>query len=54
MHDSNDHLSLRQAVETDEVLLFNWANDPVVRKWSYSKTSISLCDHKKMVQEKVK
>lgn len=53
MHDSNGHLSLRQATKTDEVLLFEWANDPVVRQWSFSQASISFNDHKKWFREKL-
>tara|TARA_B100000315_G_scaffold175348_1_gene163860 strand:+ start:841 stop:1314 length:474 start_codon:yes stop_codon:yes gene_type:complete len=46
MDDINNHLSLRKVIYTDESLLFNWANDPDVRKWSFSKNIISLDEHK--------
>ena len=46
MDDLKNHLSLRKVIYTDESLLFNWANDPDVRKWSFSKNVISLDEHK--------
>ena len=42
MDDSNNHLSLRKVIKTDEILLFDWTNDPDVRKWSFNKNSITL------------
>lgn len=36
---------LRKATEEDMDLLFNWCNDPVVRKNSFSTTEISYAEH---------
>ena len=41
----NNHLSLREASKSDKVLLFDWANDPEVRKWSFNQDPISLAEH---------
>jgi len=38
-------LSLRKVNKNDEGLLFNWANDSEVRKWSFNKKSITLYEH---------
>ncbi len=43
---SKEILLLRKANINDESLLFNWANDPDVRKWSFNKKIISLSEHK--------
>lgn len=46
MDDSNNHLSLRKVIKTDKNLLFKWANDPEVRKWSFSNNAITKSEHK--------
>ena len=43
---SKDALSLRKVNKKDESLLFNWANDFDVRKWSFNKKRITLDRHK--------
>ena len=53
MDDSNNHLSLRKVIYTDEILLFNWINDPDVRKWSFNKDSITLDEHKVWFKQKL-
>ena len=52
MDDSNNHLSLRKVIKTDEILLFDWTNDPDVRKWSFNKNSITLDVHKIWFKQK--
>ena len=52
MDDSNNHLSLRKVIKTDENLLFDWTNDPDVRKWSFNKNSIILDVHKIWFKQK--
>ena len=52
MDDSNNHLSLRKVIKTDEILLFDWINDPDVRKWSFNKNSITLDVHKIWFKQK--
>ena len=49
---SNKDLSLRKVTKTDEILLFNWTNDPDVRKWSFNKNSIKLDEHKIWFKQK--
>lgn len=46
MDDSNNHLSLRKVINTDEDLLLIWANDPVVRKGSFNKDAITKDEHR--------
>lgn len=46
MEISCDHLSLRKVIKNDEELLYTWANDPVVRSWSFNKDPITLDEHK--------
>ena len=46
MKTSCSFFSLRKVTEGDMDLLFKWANDPVVRKWSFSKQPITLEEHK--------
>ena len=53
MSDSSNHLSLRKVIKADEVLLYNWANDPDVRKWSFKNKSISLNEHKNWFENKL-
>ena len=53
MNDSNNHLSLRKVIKTDEILLFDWTNDPDVRKWSFKKKSIALDVHKIWFKQKL-
>jgi len=52
MDDSNNPLSLRKVIKTDEILLFDWINDPDVRKWSFNKNSITLDVHKIWFKQK--
>ena len=52
MDDSNNNLSLRKVIKTDEILLFDWTNDPDVRKWSFNKNSITLDVHKIWFKQK--
>ena len=52
MDDSNNHLSLRKVIKTDEILLFDWINDPDVRKWTFNKNSITLDVHKIWFKQK--
>ena len=52
MDDSNNHLSLRKVIKTDEILLFDWTNDPDVRKWSFNKNSITVDLHKIWFKQK--
>jgi UDP-2,4-diacetamido-2,4,6-trideoxy-beta-L-altropyranose hydrolase len=52
MDDSNNHLSLRKVIKTDDILLFDWTNDPDVRKWSFNKNSITLDVHKIWFKQK--
>ena len=52
MDESNNHLSLRKVIKTDEILLFDWINDPDVRKWSFNKNSITLDVHKIWFKQK--
>ena len=54
MDDSNNNLSLRKVIKTDEILLFDWTNDPDVRKWSFNKNSITLDVHKIWFKQKLK
>ena len=42
---------LRQATEADMDLLFQWANDPIVRKSSFSTSEISYEEHKEWYQK---
>ena len=39
MDDTNNNLLLRKVIKTDESLLFDWTNNPDVRKWSFNKYS---------------
>ena len=52
MGNSKNHLSLRKVIYTDEILLFNWINDPDVRKWSFGKHFIKLDEHTKWFEKK--
>ena len=45
--------SFREVNENDEKLLFDWNNDPFVRRWSFSKKTILLSEHKKYLKEKI-
>jgi RimJ/RimL family protein N-acetyltransferase len=53
MYNSNNRLTLRLVVKSDETLLYDWANDPEVRKWSFSKVPISLNEHKSWFHKKI-
>ena len=46
MDDKVNCLLLRDVVDTDETLLFNWVNDPEVRKWSFNQKFITFDEHK--------
>lgn len=46
MDNVNNHLFLRKVINTDDVLLFKWANDPSVREWSFNKDPILFNEHK--------
>ena len=52
MKTSCNFFSLRKVTEGDMGLLFKWANDPVVRKWSFNKQPITLEEHKCWFSEK--
>ena len=52
MDDLNNHFSLRKAIKADEILLFDWTNDPDVRRWSFNKNSITLDVHKIWFKQK--
>jgi len=52
MEDKNKQLSLRKVIKTDEILLFDWTNDPDVRKWSFNKISVKLDEHKFWFKQK--
>ena len=54
MEDKSNHLTLRKVIDTDESLLFNWANDPDVRKWSFNQNIITLNEHRTWFNEKLK
>jgi len=45
--------SFRDATLKDEKLLFDWNNDPEVRKWSFKKKTIIYSEHKKYFKEKI-
>ena len=49
---SKYNLILRKVTKSDEDLLFNWANDSDVRKWSFSKHFIKLDEHAKWFKKK--
>ena len=49
----NSQLSFRNANKTDEILLFNWINDPDVRKWSFRNDPIPLDEHKNWFKKKI-
>jgi len=53
MDDSNNHLSLRKVIDTDESILFNWANDPDVRKWSFNQNFITSNEHRTWFKQKL-
>ena len=44
---------LRRAVVEDGPLLFDWINDPAVRRWSFNKDTITLDEHKAWFNNKV-
>ena len=45
---------LRKATELDVMLIFQWANDPEVRRNSFQTKQIPLEDHKKWYASKLK
>ena len=53
MDDCNHNLVLRKVKNNDELLLYNWANDTDVRKWSFNNDPISLDKHKIWFKEKL-
>ena len=46
-------LSFREVNKKDEQLLFEWRNDPDIRRWSFSNKQISFSDHQKYFKEKI-
>jgi len=52
MDDRFNTLSLRKVIENDESLLFNWINDPDVRRWSFNRQLITLDEHKVWFRQK--
>lgn len=46
-------VSIRKAVESDLMLLFDWANDPESRKQSYSSNAITIADHRIWFSKKI-
>ena len=50
----SDELILRKVKKTDEMLLFDWANDSETRKWSFNSNKINLTDHKIWFRNKLK
>ncbi|MCR5175628.1 MAG: GNAT family N-acetyltransferase, partial [Anaerovibrio sp.] len=46
----NESLYLRVADENDKLLLFEWSNDPEVRKNSFNTDSISLPEHEQWLK----
>ena len=42
---SSDNIKLRKANPSDLMLIFEWANDPLVRKMSFNSNPISLAEH---------
>lgn len=53
MVSKSDSLFLRGIKTDDEKLLFNWANDPETRKWSFNSNSISPAEHSKWFKSKL-
>jgi RimJ/RimL family protein N-acetyltransferase len=51
--DFKKNISLRYVVLGDEKLLFEWANDTEVRKWSNDKNPIKLNNHKVWLRQKL-
>lgn len=49
-----DDIFLRKATEEDVMLIFQWANDPEVRRNSFQTKQIDLEDHKKWYDSKIK
>ena len=47
------NLMIRKACRKDENLLFEWVNDPSVRKYSFQQKSISLLEHNRWFSEKI-
>lgn len=47
------NVKLVKADKTYINIIFDWANDPVVRKWSFSKDSIKYEDHVKWFHNKM-
>lgn len=47
-------LKYRKAVDTDSMLYFNWANDPIVREQSYSSGIIDYEEHEQWFKSKLK
>jgi len=50
---NREELSIRLVEEGDCKLLWEWANDPVVRSWSFSSESIPWSDHVKWFRRKL-
>ncbi|HNP07649.1 MAG TPA: UDP-2,4-diacetamido-2,4,6-trideoxy-beta-L-altropyranose hydrolase [Cyclobacteriaceae bacterium] len=49
----NANLKLRLANADDSILCYDWVNDPSVREYSYSKSTIRLDDHMKWFSKKI-
>ena len=47
------NLKIRKACQKDEGLLFEWVNDPFVRKYSFEQKAISLSEHKNWFSKKM-
>ena len=48
------HLSIRKALKTDMLQVYNWSNDPIVRKNSYNSKPVILEKHQKWFTSKIK
>ncbi|SVD69846.1 uncharacterized protein METZ01_LOCUS422700, partial [marine metagenome] len=48
-----DTLLLRKVTAADEKLVLLWANDPVIRKWSFNSNAITSSGHKKWFKSKL-
>ncbi len=49
----DNDLVLRKVAVTDESLLFDWANDPVVRQSSFNHSAIHFAEHQKWFRKKL-
>ena len=53
MVNSKNRLSIRKVKKTDLELLFDWSNDPVVRRWSFKKHFLSMDEHKNWFNQRI-